>query len=86
MSAQLLKFLFSTEQEILQIINYVTQSLNDGKIAAACLLDVQKACDTVDHSILLSKLENAGIRGLILKWFKSNLLDRKQRAFWLVQL
>ena len=95
-SAQLLRFLFSndffysnqfgflktrsTEQAILQIINYVTKSLDNGNIAAACLLDVQKAFDTVDHNILLSKLENAGIRGIPLKWFKSYLLDRKQRV------
>ena len=95
-SAQLLRFLFSndffysnqfgflktrsTEQAILQIINYVTKSLDNGNIAAACLLDVQKAFDTVDHNILLSKLENAGIRDIPLKWFKSYLLDRKQRV------
>ena len=39
---------------------------------------MQKAFDTVDHIILLHKLEYYGIRGMRNHWFKSYLLDRKQ--------
>ena len=49
-------------------------------VVAACFLDVQKAFDTVNHDILCVKLENAGVRGISLKWFQSYLSNRKQKV------
>ncbi len=43
-------------------------------------LDFSKAFDSVDHDILLYKLEKHGINGVLLRWFESYLNDRWQRV------
>ena len=71
----------STKHAILAIINYITKHLNENKFVLAIFLDVMKAFDSVNHSILFSKLENAGIRGVALDWFRSYFENRSQKVF-----
>ena len=53
------------------------QSLDQGLFSCGIFVDLQKAFDTVDHDILLGKLEYCGIRGITNKWFKTYLKDRQ---------
>lgn len=43
----------------------------------AFFIDLQKAFDTIDHNILLQKLDTCGIRGTSLMWLKSYLTNRQ---------
>ena len=56
----------------------IRKALDENDFACGVFLDFQKAFDTVNHKILLKKLEHYGVRGHALKWFTSYLAGRKQ--------
>ena len=68
----------STQHAVLDIVNTILQNMDNGKFSCGVFIDLKKAFDTVNHEILLAKLENYGIRGVINSWFRSYLTDRKQ--------
>ena len=52
--------------------------IEDGNFSCGIFLDLSKAFDTVNHQMLLQKLEYYGIRGITNDWFKSYLYNKKQ--------
>ena len=68
----------STYMAHMILVDNLIKSLENGEYALGVFLDFSKAFDTVDHSILLSKMYHYGIRGVAFKWFQSYLADRQQ--------
>ena len=68
----------STNQVIADVVNKLQISSDDRLYTYLILLDLSKAFDTVDHQILLIKLEKYGIRGNTLKLIHNYLINRKQ--------
>ena len=68
----------STEHAILNIVNKIQENMDNERFTCGIFIDLQKAFDTVDHSILLHKLYYYGFRGIIQDWFSSYLINRVQ--------
>ena len=68
----------STNHALIQITEKIRQALDKNEYACGTFIDLQKAFDTVNHEILLKKLEHYGIRGIPNNWFRSFLTDRYQ--------
>ena len=68
----------STNHALLSLTENIREALDSNSFACGIFIDLQKAFDTVDHTILLQKLHFYGIRGLANNWFKSYLTKRKQ--------
>ena len=60
------------------LVDNLIKALQNQEYVIGVFLDFSKAFDTVDHSILLTKLYHYGIRGIAHDWFKSYLSDRTQ--------
>ena len=69
---------YSTSHALINITKIIRKALDDGNIVCGVFVDLQKAFDTVDHQILLAKLNHYGIRGVSNDWFKSYLSNRNQ--------
>jgi hypothetical protein len=69
----------STETALIRIQDDMCKSIDEGNAIILLLLDLSSAFDTVDHNILIKRLENYyGIKDLALSWIKTYLTGRRQ--------
>ena len=68
----------STNHAMLGITQKIQEAINNDQFAIGIFIDLQKAFDTVNHNILLNKLQHYGVRGTLNQWFQSYLSNRQQ--------
>lgn len=70
----------STKLALINFVNKCIDAMEGGDVAIGCFIDLSKAFDCVNHSILFQKLCSLGITGTVLKWLKSYLSNRNQKT------
>ena len=73
---------YSTSLSLTALTEEIRKALDKGQFSCGVFIDLQKAFDTVDHNILLRKLELYGVRGVANNWFRSFLTGRSQYVFY----
>jgi hypothetical protein len=68
----------SMAMAVVDMVERVREAWRKNNVALGVFIDLKKAFDSVDHRILLSKLEHYGMRGEALGLLESYLMDRSQ--------
>src|SRR6218665_1310494 len=63
---------------LMNLQDKTTEAIDKNDLSLGIFIDLAKAFDPVDHTMLIGKLQKYGIRGLQLEWFKSYLDQRLQ--------
>ena len=71
---------YSTTHALIHMTEAIRSALDSGNVTCGIFVDFAKAFDTVNHEILLKKLDNYGFRGAINNWFRSYLTNRQQKV------
>ena len=69
----------STLTTLIQMCDTLYENMDNGQLSGVVFLDIRKAFDSIDHTILLQKMNDQfGIKNVELDWFKSYLTNREQ--------
>ena len=71
---------YSTDHALITATNFIYNALNEKMLSIAVSIDLKKAFDTINHSILLRKLSVYGIRDRALSWFTTYIQNRCQKV------
>lgn len=72
----------STLSALIQMCDEWLESMDNGKLTGVIFLDIRKAFDSINHGVLLKKMNDCfGISDMELRWFGSYLSDRTQQCF-----
>jgi len=66
----------------MEVIDSIYSHLDKHEFTIGIYLDLQKAFDSVNHTILLKKLYNNGVRGKVHAWFQSYLSNIQQTTLY----
>ena len=73
----------STQDALLKTVEDWRVALDKGSCVGTVLVDLSKASDSINHTILLHKLEAYGLNSDALLWFRNYLEGRQQRLQWM---
>ena len=68
---------FSTDSCLVQLTYLITKGMDKGQHTGMTSIDLKKAFDTLDHDVLLEKMECVGFKKPVIEWFKSYLSNRE---------
>ena len=71
---------YSTSHELIHMTETIRSALDQGKVTCVIFINLQKAFDTVNHEILIKKLEHYGFQGNMNNSFRSYLTGRQQKV------
>ena len=71
----------STIHSLIEIVENIRNCMDNSMYGCGIFIDLKKAFDTVNHEILIKKLEHYGVRGTSREWFSSYLNNRTQYTF-----
>lgn len=72
----------STEKLLIPSTDIWKKAIDDGEYVGLVMLDLRKAFATVDHLLLIEKLNAIGVKNEELRWFSSYLTGRTQQTKW----
>ena len=68
----------STGTTLHKLVDDLLDNINEGMMNAICFFDLKKCFDTINHDLLLSKLQKYGVENNKMLWFTDYLSDRSQ--------